>query len=219
MGIVGAVLSNPTVSANTATAETATFPQANMTIVKIVHSATYITIPIDSTRTAVLPATGGIIGGSATVATQGTGRLVTFTVNGTVLNYTVKSVGTTPVVVFYYGTPIAGSKPLTAYAGVIAQSTLSTGSGSGTWNFPSGPLKLTGVTAGIGQAAASTAIQIAWNTSSGQSMNVFVVAGSLSQTPTDTDIFPTDLTVSQQVTLTLSGGTGSDVVYAYAFYA
>lgn len=218
MGIVGSVLVTPTVSANTLTASTATFPQAGLTVVKIWHGGTYLSIPIDSTKSAIFPSTGGVPGGSATVATLGTGRRVNFAINGTVLNFSILSVSTGPNIVFYYGTPLEKSKPLAAYSAVVAKTTLSTGSGTGTWAFPSGPLKLIGVAASVGQAAASTGIEVAWNTSSGQSISIFVAAASLTQHEGDADIFATDLTVSQQVTTTITLGTGSDVVYTYAYY-
>lgn len=218
MGIQGAVVVTPTVTSNTLTPETATMPEAGLTIVKIYHSGAYVSIPIDSTRTAIFPSAGAVPGGAAAGAVFGTGRLVTFTANGTLVNFSVLSYTTTPRIIFYYGSPSGKSPPLASFAGIVTQVTLSSGAGSGTWTFPSGNLTLVGLTATVGLAAASLLVQISWSTSSGQSMYSGIAAAQLTQHDSNSDIMETNLQVSQTVAFTLAGGVGSDVVEIYAFY-
>lgn len=219
MGIVGAVVVNPTVVTLTETAETATFPEANLQVVAIVQNSEYIKIPIDSSRNAVIANFGGNTTNSSPGRVVGTFRKVNFPVTGTSLNYSIYALGTTPIAAFYYGTPLQGSKSFMAFAGVTTAATLSSGAGSGTWTFPSGNLKLTAVSAGFGLAAASTALEITWTTSSGKTMNALIPAAVLTGAPTSDDLVIMDnLPIAQTVAFTLSQGTGSDKTVSYAFY-
>lgn len=219
MTIVGSVISTPTVSSLVETAETVTFPQAGLTIVKILTNASYVKIPIDASRNAVFPVAGGNPTNSTPEAQiSGTGRNVSLPINGTVLSYSVYALTTTPTTAFYYGSALQNAKPLSAYAGVTATATLSGGSGTATWTFPSGGLKLVGITGTMGLAAASQVLQLAFATSPGQTFTAFVLAGLVTQSKDSDDILPMSLPISQTVAVTLSGGIGSDKVVIYAYY-
>lgn len=219
MAIVGSVVVTPTVSSLVETSETATFPQAGLIVVKILTNATYVKIPIDATRSAIFPSAGGNPTNSTPeFQISGTGRNVNVPVNGTALNYSVYALTTTPTTVFYYGTPLANAKALAAYAGVVALSTLSSGSGTGTFTFPSGGLQITGIAGSMGLAAASQVLQVQFATSPGQTFTAFILAGMVTQSKDSDDILPLSLPVSQTVALTISGGVGSDKVAIYAYY-
>jgi len=222
MAIQGSVVSAPTVTALTLTAETVTFPTANLQVVKVIHSAVYVQIPIDSSRVGILPSAGGNTTYAASNGAQitGTGRNVNFPVTGTVLNYSVYSLSTTPVMCFYYGTPVSGSKPLSAYAGVAAAVTLSSGAGSGTFTFPSGDLNMTGITGTMGLVSGdgSGVLEVTWNTSSGRTFNAFILGNMVTQIGGDLDILPLDLTVAQTVAFTITLGTTADKTVIYAYY-
>lgn len=219
MAIQGSVSDSQTVTSLTETAFTVAFPQAGLTIVAVDQNATYVKVPIDSTRQGVLIHAGGNPGHS-TSAPQvlGTYRRVHWTLNGQSLNYSTFVLGTTSVVTFYYGTPLQASKPLIQYAGVTAQATLSSGAGSATWSFPNGGIRLTGFSAAMGLAANSALLNLTWSTSSGQQMVGTVRGNIVTEVKDDTDIIPTDLPVSQTVTVAISSGSGSDVVVLFAFY-
>jgi len=223
MAIVGSVVVTPTVSALTLTAETATFPQAGLTIVKVLTNGVYLSIPIDSSRNAILPAAGGNPTYAATNAAQisGTGRDVTWKLNGTVLNYSIYSLTTTPTTVFYYGTPIPGDKPLANYAGVATTVTLSSGAGTGTLTFPGGGLTMTGISATMGLVSGdgSGVIEISFATSAGQTFNAFIPGALLTQNTSNTDILPVSFPVAQTLAITLALGTTADKIVVYAFYS
>ncbi len=184
---------------------TITMPQANMTIVGIAFNGTYITIPIDPTRSAVIANAGG------TSKVYGNKfHAITFVVSGTVLNYSTFHAATT-IVTFYYGSAGEGQLPLLAFAGVAQSATLTTGTGSGTLTFPSGPLALTGLVA-LDTTGAND-ITATFNTNSGQSISVYFLAGVAAE-----QIIPTTLTVSQTVAYTLVGPSSSDVIIFIAYY-
>lgn len=219
--ITGSVLATPTVSAHTLTTPTGglTFPQAGLTVVGIIQSSVYVSIPLDSSRNAILPNCGGNTAQSSPPQTVGTFRPVSWTINGTTLNYSVYSETTSPTICFYYGTPVAGTRPLTAFAGIATASTLSSGSATQTITFPSGGLTLNGVSATMGLVAASSILELEWATSSGQTFTAFIPANILTAERGGTaDILPVGLTVAQTLTVSVSQGTGSDVIVSYFFY-
>ena len=202
-GIVGSV----TNSASSAGAQSATLPQAGLTIVGISFegSQPYITIPIDPSRNAVIP-------NNFQSAVRTVFRKVNWVVNGTLLNYS-QPVATATTVTFYYGTPLNNSKPLAAYAGVVGQVTLSSGAGSVVLQFPSGGLLLTGLD-GIDETA-DDAFQESFATSSGQSLFADFGVGRMTDMA---DVLPLALTTSQTLTVSVTG-TGTDVIDVIAFYS
>lgn len=218
MAIVGSVLDEETVVANTLTSFTLTFPQSGLNVVAVFHNCTYISIPLDASRNAILPSAGS---GQATYPARISGviRRVNFVINGTALNYSVYTGSTTSDAVFYYGTPLTGGIDLKMFAGVAAAVTLSSGAGTGTITFPSGPLTMTGVTVAMGGAAASLALNVSWSTSSGQTFNIYISSRILTNSNGDnSDIIPLALTVAQTVAFTVSKGVGSDLIVLFAYY-
>lgn len=218
MAIVGSVLDEETVTANTLTAFTLTFPQANLNVVAVFHNCTYISIPLDASRNAILPSAGS---GQSTYPARVSGviRRVSFMINGTALNYSAYSGATTTDAIFYYGTPINGDVDLKVFAGVATAVTLSSGSGTGTLTFPSGPLTMTGVTVAMGGAAQSLALNVSWSTSSGQTFNIYISSRILTNSNGDnSDVIPLALTVAQTVAFTVSKGVGSDLIVVFAYY-
>lgn len=217
-GIIGSVISAPTVTANTLTSETVTFPSAGLQVVGIVFSGTYISIPLDPTRNAIVPNAGGSWTTSDPGQTVGAMRRVHFTIKGTSLTYSVYSATTTPIICFYYGTPLSGSQPLTNYSGVATAATLSSGSATVSVTFPSGQLKFTGVTATMGAAAASSVLELQWNTAPGLTFTAFVPANLLTSDVLSEDIIPLDMTVQQTLSVAVSAGTGSDKIVVVTYY-
>lgn len=218
MPITGSVVDTETVVTLTEKSFSVAFPENNMTIVGILHNAQYVKIPIDSSLNAILPSGGGKATAGQITNVVGTCRRVNFQITGTNLNYSVLNIGTSATTCFYYGTPLQFSKPLTAYAGIVATSTLSGGSGTATLTFPAGYLKMIGLAASSTLTANTTILQATWSVSSGKTFNAYYPMNMTTQTAGDLDILPLDLSVSITVTVTLSLGTGSDVVYIYAFY-
>lgn len=218
MAIVGSVVDTQTVVTLTEKSFTVQFPQSNMTVVKIFHNGQYIGVPIDSSKRAIFPNSGGKATTSALTQIEGTGRPVTLPISGQSLNYFGLTIGTSLTTCFYYGTALAGAKPFTAYAGVVAASTLSSGAGTATFSFPSGGLLMNGFAASSTQTAATTILQATWATASGQTFNAYYPMNSVTQTNTDNDILALGLPVAQTVAVTITLGTGADVVYLYAFY-
>lgn len=219
MGIVGSVVDTQTVVTLTEKALTVAFPTAGLTVVKVFHNGQYIGVPIDPTKRAIFPNAGGKATAGAITQVEGTGRPVTLPINGTTLNYFGLTIGTSLTSVFYYGTPLDGALPYTAYAGIVAASTLSGGAGTATFSFPSGGLQMTGFAASSTQTAASTILQAAWATSSGQTFNGYYPMNVVTQASAKDDILAVTLPVSITVAVTITLGTGADVVYLYAFYA
>lgn len=218
MGIVGSIVDTQTVVTLTEKALTVSFPTSNMTVVKIFHNGQYVGVPIDSSKRAIFPNAGGKATTSALTQIEGTGRPVTLPISGTTLNYFGLTIGTSLTTCFYYGTPLAGAKSYTAYAGIVAASTLSSGSGTATFTFPSGGLRMVGFAASSTQTAATTILQGTWATESGRTFNAYYPMNTITQTNTDNDILSLDLPVAISVAVTITLGTGSDVVYLYAFY-
>lgn len=219
MAIVGSVVDTQTVVTLTETNFTnVAFPEPNLTVVKVFTNGIYVGIPLDSSRRAIFPNNGGKATTSALTQIEGTGRPVTFQITGTGLNYFGLQKGTSLVTCFYYGTPLANALPATAYAGIVASSTLSSGSGTATFSFPSGNLTMTGFSANSTQTAATTILQATWATESGKTFNAFYPMNILTQSESIEDILAVNLTVAISVAVTISLGTGSDVVYLFAFY-
>lgn len=219
MPIVGSVVDTQTVVTLTEKAFSVAFPTDNLTIVKIFHNGQYIGIPIDSSLRAIFPNAGGKATAGAITQIEGTGRPVNCKVTGTSLQYFGLTIGTSLTSVFYYGTPLDGSMDYTAYAGIVAASTLSGGSGTATFSFPKGTLRMNGFAASSTQTAATTIIQATWATESGRTVNFYYPMNVVTQASAKDDIISVDLPVAITVAVTLTLGTGADVVYLYAFYA
>lgn len=218
MPIQASVVDTQTVVTLTEKALTVAFPTAGLTIVKIFHNGQYIGVPIDASKRAIFPNCGGKATTSALTQIEGTGRPVTLLVTGTTLNYFGLTIGTSLTSVFYYGTPLDGALDYKMYAGVVAASTLSGGSGSATFTFPSGNLKMTGFAVSSTQTAATTIIQAAWATESGKTFNGYYPMNIVTQNDAKSDILGLDLPVSITVAVTITLGTGADVIYLYGFY-
>jgi hypothetical protein len=216
--IVGSVVDTQTVVTLTEKAFTLAFPTDNLMVVKILTNGQYVGVPIDSTRRAIFPNCGGKATAGAITQIAGTGRPINLPINGSSLNYFGLNIGTTMTTVFYYGTPLQGSKPFTAYAGVVAASTLSGGAGTATFSFPSGKLTMIAFAASSTQTAATTILEASWATSTGQVFNAFYPMGIVTQTEVNHDFLIINLPVSITVAVTITLGTGSDVVYLYGFY-
>lgn len=218
-GIIGSVVDTQTVVTLTEKSFTVNFPTDNMTVVKIFHNAQYVGVPIGTSKRAIFPNAGGKATTSALTQIEGTGRPVTLLIDGTALNYFALTIGTSTTTCFYYGTALTGAKDYTAYAGIVAASTLSSGSGTATFSFPSGTLTMTGFAASSTQTAATTILQAAFATSPGKTFNAYYPMNIVTQTDMDHDILGLDLETSITVTVTITLGTGSDVVYLYCYYA
>lgn len=218
MAIVGSVVDTQTVTTLTEGAFTVAFPENNLTIVGVITSGIYIKVPLDSSRNAVLPAAGGKATAGQITQVVSTMRRVNWTINGTSLNYSVLTKGTSVTTCFYYGTALPNSRPLEQWAGIVSPSTLSSGAGSATFTFPAGKLRMVGFTAASSLTANTVIIQASWATSSGQTFNAFVPMGLYTQNGQNEDIIQLDLAVSITVVVTLTLGTGSDVIYIFAYY-
>ena len=218
LGIVGSVVDTQVVVTLTEKALTVTFPTENMTVVKVFHNGQYIGTYLDASRRAIFPNSGGKATASAITQIEGTGRVVNFQITGTTLNYFGLNIGTSLTSCFYYGTPLDGSQDYSAFAGVVAASTLSGGAGSATLSFPSGNLRMTALAASSTQTAATTVLQASFPTATGQTFNAFYPMNVVTQAPLNPDFLGLDLAVSITVTVTITLGTGADVVYIYAFY-
>lgn len=218
MGIVGSVVDTEVVVTLTEKALTVAFPTENMTVVKVFHNGQYVGTYIDSSKRAIFPNSGGKATASAITQIEGTGRVVNFNISGTTLNYFGLTIGTSLTTCFYYGTPLDGSQDYTAFAGVVAASTLSSGSGTATFTFPSGNLNMTAFAASSTQTAATTVLQASWPTATGQTFNAFYPMNIVTQLQGNPDFLGLDLKVSITVAVTLTLGVGADVVYLYAFY-
>jgi len=217
--IVGSVVDTQTVVTLTETAETVTFPIDNLTVVGIVSNGVYTKVPINNARNAVIPAYSGAFPTTGQLtAIEAPFRKLHFTINGTALSYSTFQKGTSVTTCFYYGTPLTGSRPFEQLAGITTKVTLSGGSGSGVFTFPSGQLEFTGFTAAFGLAAQSGVVQAAWATSPGITFNAFVIAAQVADEEFH-DIIPLGVgKVSITLTVTLTLGTGADVVVMFGFY-
>lgn len=196
-----------------------TFPSAGLTVVGIVSNGVYTKIPINNARFSVIPAYSGAFPTAAQLtAIEAPFRKVTVPIDGTKLNYLTYQKGTSVTTCFYYGTAFADAKPFTALAGITTVVTLSGGAGSGTFTFPAGELQFTGFTAAFGLAAQSGVIQAAWSISSGKTFNAFVIAAQVAD-GVFSDIIPLEVgKVSQTLLVTLTLGTGADVVVMFGYY-
>ena len=117
--------------------------KAPTTLIGVMFDAQYLGIVIDSVRTAYIPNSG--LNGLTTPIIYTHMRF-----EGIQINVVFQNSGM--VGILYFGTPVQGSIPLEAFTGVVVQIS-ATNSGtsaanltaSGTWQFPQGALKLTGV--------------------------------------------------------------------------
>ena len=222
MGAIGSVITQPEVVANTLTAETVAFPNAGLQVIAIYTSASYISIPVDPSRNAIIANAGSSLvtypARSAVISHH-----VTVPITGTTLAYSICGPETAPTTVFYYGTPFADSQPFTAYTGVVTAITFVAGAATGTLNFPKGDLNFTGITAAFGNVAANTAaaVELVINTATGQSLTVWVTSRLLSGgNGSNGDILGLSLKTQLTVNFTANGGGGAvvDVCQVIAYY-
>ncbi len=136
----------------------------------------FITVQIDSTRTALLPfsAQRGVTTLDVPVNQSLLGNMwhVHFTASGLKLLYTATGL-TSGTFWFYYGSPFSDSVPLETYSGIEVDVTTAT---SLSFTFPSGNIRLTGLIyeAGYNTAETNVATDFSWNTSSGRSIDLVV---------------------------------------------
>jgi hypothetical protein len=207
MGLAGSVFSGALTAGN----HQISLPQSGLTIVGVALDGPFITVPLDSSRNAILP--NSVSGGSGNVVTfVGPMRRVHWKVNGQTLNFATP--GTSAGVFFYYGTPLEGSKPLESFAGVYGSTTLAAGAGTVQLVFPKGPLRLTGFTV-VDQTTKNAGMTTSWSTSSGQSLTVQRFGSEASNFM---DIVPLDLEAAINLTVSITNGNGTDVVYVIAYY-
>lgn len=142
MAIEGSVQASLTATGD----QTITLPSSDLTIVGLSCSAGVLTLPIDTSRTAVF------LGGDNVPVPYFTE--VAFTPKSNQLKFTVSVVPC--IVTFYYGKPLPGSKTLEDYAGVYTTSvvTITTTTPNGVVNgpqvtlaLPSGKYKAKGIIA------------------------------------------------------------------------
>lgn len=188
-------------------------PNSGMQIVAINDTGTWLSIPLDPSRNAIIHKSGG-----QSTPPNGAGfyRRVHFTVSGNKLNFF--SPETTGEAIFYYGDgPLGDSIPLEQLSAVTAQVTLSGGAGTVSIKFPSGNLKLTGMSA-FDETADKT-ITLNFATATGQNLTVVVPANALSyMSGSNIDIAQLNLEVSETLSVAVTG-TSTDVIDVFAFYA
>ncbi len=103
---------------------TITLPASDLTIVGVYAGSYYISIVYSSGQNAIIPVNSY----SKNI------QKITFKPGTNQITY---SVPTSCDVVFYYGTPLPGAKPLSAYLGVVeGATTTASGTGTLTFNFP-----------------------------------------------------------------------------------
>ena len=136
-----------------------------------------VTIPISASKYAVFNLNGG---GSAPISIPFS-ALVHFRTDGQTITYTNVTVGNGSVV-FYFGTPFSysgiPSLPLTAFAGILdnLRSYTASVAQTVTFTFPSGNLKITGISFVLG---AATLVTFSLTTSTGKTINLFYNANML----------------------------------------
>lgn len=182
----------------------------------------YLSIPIDSTKNALIPFTAPITVGTATasataqvpmtqVLSRGGIRAFHFTPGGISLNYTGTGL-TSGTFVFYYGTPFPGSVPLADLSAIAASFGTDT---TDTFTFPGGPVALRGIILIFGTSASQTNLQIRVDWATGSGRSVFVTFSEA----TVSEVLPLDnleAASSLTVTYTYSGthvGTGYLIIY------
>ena len=154
MAIEGSVLTNPSAAGSF----TVTLPASNLQIVGIFHNLPYLQIDVSVGTKAILPNLG-----------TGYRRVIpiNFTPGTNTLNMYAPAAG---FVVVYYGTPLPGSRPLTAYLGiVVTASPTAAGTGSVTPSFPKG----TGRLVGYSNYVTASYVEIAFNIATGKSITFF----------------------------------------------
>lgn len=150
-------------------------PQTSACIVGVAMDIGAIAIPITASQNSIIPGTLG-----ATIVGQKV--LVNIPVKGSSLNYIAyhKASTTTGVVYFYFGTPESGAMTASDLAGVIlvqAYDNTSTSAASVTetltFNFPSGPIQLTGFLMVWDSTSAQAYYDSKFATSAGYSIDLF----------------------------------------------
>ncbi len=192
-------------------AQTVQLPESGDTIVAIA-SGSIMTLALDATRTAILNGLSGA--GAFPIFTK-----VTYKTLGQNLTYT-NVIGSTIPVVFYFGTPFAGAKPLSTYAGVFVSNVFAaTGTVILTLTFPSGNLKLTGMSVVTGTTTASY-VTATFATSTGKQVLIQTPFNVLSNDGIQNDSIVALETVQTSNTLAVSVfASAALTAYLIAYYA
>jgi hypothetical protein len=197
MAIEGSVLLNVT----TAGENTITLPNSSLQIVGIFHNFNYLKIRLSPGTDAILPNLGtGYRRVLPVHFTPGTNQVF------------INSGSSTGYVVLYYGTPLPGSKPLSAYSGVVVTAT-TTASGTGTLTptFPKGTGKLTGFT----NYCTASYVETSFNIATGKTLYFFDTNNERLE---NDNITPLNVSLADNFTLNYTAG-GALSFYAIFYYA
>jgi len=192
--------------------------KAPTTLVGTMFNAPYLGIVLDAVRTAYIP-NSGLIGLSTPIIKTH------YRFEGLQINVVFPQAGM--VGILYFGTPTNDSIPLEAYAGVVVQVSASNSgtsaanlTASGTWQFPQGNVKLTGI--GYSPADQNIGYDVwSFTTAGGLLVQGFGVAQLLAQGKPDivplNDVFTAQtLTVTVNMNGVPAGKTHT--VYLIAYY-
>jgi hypothetical protein len=157
-----------------------TLPSSGLTIVGVAcqkHTiGGFLTIQLDSTRTALLPfsAQRGVTTLDVPVNQSLPGNMwhVHFTATGLKLLYTGTGL-TSGTFFFYYGTPFSDSQVIDNFSGIEVDITTTS---PVSFTFPTGNIRITGLMyeAGYNTAETNVNTDFSWNTSSGRSIDINV---------------------------------------------
>ena|SRR2546427_3282810 len=221
MGVSGSVTS-------AVSSTSVTLPSDKLTLVGVSVYAQviggYCSIPVDSSRNALIPFCSAIDVTTLKIPTtqimDNNGMWhIHWTPSGSTLNYS--GVGlTSGTFVFYYGTPFQDSKPLENYTGIAVALTTNT---SDVYTFPSGKVRLMGIIDVIGGATTETNQQVrhSWNTGTGRSVLVtFSMVSIMEVIPLGPDVDGGEgLSAAQSVTVTTAySGTHVGLGYTIIYY-
>lgn len=194
MPITGSVSQTASSGSNTIT-----LPSSNLTVVGVYAGTYYISIVYNSGENAIIP----INSYSKNI------QKVHFTPGTNSITY---SVPTGCTVVFYYGSPLPGSKPLKDFLGVVEGAT-TTASGTGTlsFSFPKPTGKLTGEAATISASTTS----FTFNTGTGTSLTFQEFATELTGIDAINGV---DQTLSNTVSVSYTAGA-AQTFYLILYYS
>lgn len=178
---------------------TITMPASDLTIVGVYAGTYYISIVFSPGQNAIIPVNSY----SKNI------QKVTFKPGTNQITY---SVPTSCDVVFYYGQPLSGSKPLSAFLGVV-EGTTTTASGTGTltFNFPKAQGKMVGEAALL---SASTALFVI-NTAVGKELTFEEFATELTGVDAINSV---DTTLSNTVTVNYTSNA-AQTFYLILYYS
>jgi len=206
MGIQGSINASLAAGANQVT-----FPSSNLTLVaiKIVGPVRYIQIPLNASENAVLIDNGEN-------PTHPLFR-VTQVLGSNTLNVTAGAAGN---VIFYYGSPLPGARPLSSLKGIVNVVSYAAGGNVQQLiqaNFPGGKRNLVG----IQMAGSSNAVsyQIAFATAVGENVTFQETADDMIAVE---DVMPANnlpLPISLSIIVTASNTTAVNALYLALYYS